>query len=219
MLQCVITVPDERSQTSASKQHTLCFDDRSVHLSNVDGTTVVFDSFSSEEERRQWSPLIKSVSKLKDPSRHFFADWNIRVSSRLSAILGPETIAAYRTVDRKPTEAPKRSVVTTDFDDEIQELKRHCAMLSNETSSFSKQQRYRSTAEALLSMNQAPGSFADVLRGNQPPAPSSQPPEPRNDEGSSQSSETPTVCMSPPGTHNDEMSVAVSALCAFGKMM
>jgi hypothetical protein len=221
-LQCVITAPDGYSQPPVCSQQALGFDEQGVRLNPTGGATVVFDSFSTGEERRQWRPFFNSVSRLNDTSRQFLADWNIRVSSRLSAILGPEDIAAYRTVERKAPDAskpvdwkpadapsplvdeprPKRPIVATDFDDEIQRLKRQCAQLS---SGSSKQQLHQSMAETLVSINPTPGSFADALRGSQPAVGS--------DELSSQLSETSTV-----RGGQDEMSAAVSALCAFGRM-
>jgi len=211
----MITVPDEYSKIPPQQQHFLHIDESSAHLANYDGTTVAFDSYSTAEERVRWSPLVKSVSQLNDTSNHFLADWNIRVSGKLSAILGPENIEMYTTVYRKRDARPMKPVathgsVTTEFDEEIMELKRHCASL--DAVRPSKQQRHISTAEALLSMNQTPSTFAEALKSNPTSA------EPFSKQSSRhEASTTPIQANNDPCA--DEVSAAVSALCAFGRLM
>jgi hypothetical protein len=186
LLQCVVTLPDVDCDVPArAAQHALGFDELSVRLNAQDGTTVVFDSFSHEGERMEWSALVETVNGAGDISRH--ADWTVRVSGNLSAVLGPENIAAYRALQPKVADAARP--VVTEFDEEIQELKRHCAGLSDLPSK--PHPHRRSVAEALLSMT--PGSFADVLRSG-----------------------NPTPLCTPP---DDEVSAAVSALCEFGRML
>jgi hypothetical protein len=149
LLQCVVTLPDVDSDVPArAAQHALDFDELSVRLNAQDDTTVVFDSFSHERERMEWSALVDTVNGAGDISRH--ADWNVHVSGSLSAVLGPENIAAYRTLQPKADPAdralepkadpadrplePKTDAVCSmgaEFDEEIQALKRHCAGLSD----------------------------------------------------------------------------------------
>jgi hypothetical protein len=182
----VITLPDVDSDAPVRTPHALGFDELSVHLKAQGGTTVVFDSFSHERERMEWSPLVETIDGAGDISCP--ADWNVRVSGNLSAVLGPENIAAYRTLEPK---ADAVSAVVTEFDEQIQALKRHCAGLSDLPSNPPPYRR--SVAETLLSIHQTPGSFADVLRSG-----------------------NPTPLCTPP---DDEVSAAVSALCEFGRRL
>ena len=185
----MVTLPDEEPRTlSVCTQHALGFEEQSVRLNASSGATVVFDSFSREQERMEWGALVETVNGAStDASRRVSADWTVRVSGNLSAVLGPENIAAYRALQPKVADAA--CPVVTEFDEEIQELKRHCAGLSDLPSK--PHPHRRSVAEALLSMT--PGSFADVLRSG-----------------------NPTPFCTPP---DDEVSAAVSALCEFGRML
>ena len=206
MLQCVVTLPDVDCDAPArAAQHALEFDELSVRLNAQDGTTVVFDSFSHEGERMEWSALVETVNGAGDISRH--ADWNVRVSGSLSAVLGPENIAAYRTLqpkadaacsmvtesDDRPLEPKTDAVCSTasELDEEIQALKRHCAGLSD-LPTIPHPHRL-SVAETLMSIQQTPGSFADVLRSGNP---------------------TPVSTSA-----EDEVSAAVLALCEFGRRL
>ena len=168
LLQCVISAPDGASSRNSNA---LGFDDRAVRLSNPSGTVVVFDSFSCEEERKEWGGVVDTVNEVSSlPSVP--SDWSVCVSGKISAVVGPENIAAL-----EDTAPKKRGPMVTEFDEELQELKRHCALLTKE-----------SMAETLLSMRKTPGSFADVLSGG---------------------AVTPPI---------DDLSAAVSALCAFGRI-
>jgi hypothetical protein len=199
LLQCVITLPDEPPPLAppSCAQHVLGFDDLSVRLNAPSGATVVFDSFSHERERMEWSTLVETVNGAGGISRH--ADWNVRVSGSLSAVLGPENIAAYRALEPKadpeyrPPEPTTDDVclMVTEFDEEIQALKRHCAGLTDSDIDAKPHFHRQYVAETLLSMT--PGSFADVLRSGHP-TPLSTPPD-------------------------DEVSAAVSALCEFGRRL
>jgi hypothetical protein len=122
-------------------------------------------------------PASESVAAHRTPES------NTDAASPVSAASGPESIAA--TLEPKAA----RPVVTS-FDEEIEELKRHCVGLSDVP--FRPHHR-RAMAEALLSIHQGPGSFADVLRSG-----------------------NPTPLCTPP---DDEVSAAVSALCEFGRQL
>jgi hypothetical protein len=192
-----------------------------TQVRNTCGTTVIFDSLSSEEEVRRRNPVINSVSKLNDTARHFLTNMNVSVTSPVAAVLSPSTVSMYRTVDRKAKEPPvaKRSHVVTEFDLEIERRKRQCAMLFSETSAPPPKPRFMSMAEALLSMNphQKPSSsFAHALCGeSRGPTPLPSP---------CSSSEMVACCavpkrhmLTPPRSRSGE-EIAISALREFGNM-
>jgi hypothetical protein len=222
VLQCVITLPDADAPAQHALGFDPDARSARLNAP-TGGATVVFDSFSHEHERMEWGALVDAVNEPGDASRRVPLDWSVRVSGSLSAVLGSENIAAYRALEPKTEAArpaahrtpesntdaaspvsaasgpesiaatlePKAArPVVTSFDEEIEELKRHCAGLSDVPS---RTQHRRAVAEALLSIHQGPGSFADVLRSG-----------------------NPTPLCTPP---EDEVSAAVSALCEFGRRL
>lgn len=74
-----------------------------VHAHLPSGSTIVFDSFSAEHEVERRNLAAINVSKIKDPSRRFAADFTVRISGRLTAVLSASTVADYRVVDLRPT--------------------------------------------------------------------------------------------------------------------
>jgi hypothetical protein len=224
LLQCVITVPDKYSQEPSCQMRV----DRQtgdIQLRNTCGTTVIFDSFSSEEEVRQRNVVKNSVSKLNDTSRHFLANLNISIASPVAAVLSPASVQSYRTVDRKPPPIEtKQPIIITEFDMEIERRKRQCAMLFGDIQPPNKPQRFLSMAEALLSMNpeNQRGSFADALRKNPFLQHAAMPVSPPSSSSPCSSSEMIACCHvskrhvhSPPRSSEE---IAVSALREFGNM-
>ena len=231
LLQCVITVPDKYAQDPKTQQ-TLSLDNRTgdMRVRNTSGTTVVFDSFSSEQEVRLRNPITNSISRINDTSRHFLANVSINVVGPVAAILSPSMVASYQTVDHKasgkkakrkepePLPVAKRSVhIVTKFDSEIEKMKRQCARLFGEVPAEQpKRHRLMSMAEALSSMNpHTPcNSFADAVISNPSPSFSTRTTPVHSSEM--------IACISlanmysPPGRSSEE--IAVSALREFGNM-
>jgi hypothetical protein len=235
VLQCVITVPEKFGRGSPYQPNLdVDMNTGNIKLQNTKETTVIFDSFSSDEEVRRRNPVANSVSRLNDSSCHFPASLTLSVSSPVVAVLSPDMVSAYRTVDRKRPRPPafmaapkpqestteakvqrrpiaKRSVIITNFDLELERHKRQCAMLFSDASD-TEPPPYISMAQTLLSMKDPPTSFADALRGN--PA---RPASPCGSESSASSWEVPHRSTSPRRNTSEE-SEAVSALCAFRGM-
>ena len=117
------------------KQQDLSVDDNTgdIRVVNTAGTAIVFDSFSDENIVGQRNPIINSISKINDPSRHFLVNFNVSVAGSIATVLSPSTVAAYCTSDRKavlpveqeplpnpskkrPRETPVHAVYPTKFD-------------------------------------------------------------------------------------------------------
>ena len=79
--------------------------DDATGLSNifteVQGNTIVFDSFSDEDEVRRRNGNVINISKIQDASRRFVTDFTVRASGEVTAILNADTVADYRVVDGK----------------------------------------------------------------------------------------------------------------------
>ena len=188
-MQCIITAP---RRFSHDPPNTLLADARTgdLRLHSVNGTTVIFDSFSPAEDVRRRNPVTNSISRLNDPSRHFLTGFNVSVTGPVAAILSAETVETYQKVERKaPPVAPKRATIVTEFDLEIERRKRRCAMLFQDTSVSltSSPPTIVSLAETLLSMKEHSTTFADVLRA-------------------------------PTRANTTEENAAISALCAFHRL-
>ena len=72
-----------------------------IHAHTIGCNTIVFDSFSSEEEVKQRNVVGNNVRKINDSNRRFSTDFRIRFSGRVSAVLSPSSIGSYRVVDAK----------------------------------------------------------------------------------------------------------------------
>ena len=107
--QCIINVPDRYAQTF---DQTFTSDQAgNVLVKNLNGTTVIFDSFSSEEEVRNRNEKNNSISGLSDPRNHFDVEVDLRISTKTAAVLSPSTVSSYRVVDRTTdAEVPGRRI-------------------------------------------------------------------------------------------------------------
>jgi hypothetical protein len=120
-----------------------------IRVVNTAGTAIIFDSFSQEEVVAQRNPVINSISKINDPSRHFLVNFNVSVAGSAAAVLSPSTVASYCTSDRRavlpvdlpvdpvvvdagrkrPRDMPVPAMVHIGFDAEVERRRRHCAMI------------------------------------------------------------------------------------------
>lgn len=174
LLQCIISVPDKLSEGCAFQQTlTMSGEDGDIQVKCTAGTTVIFDSFSSEADVQRRNLHSNSVSKINDAARHFMVRFNVSVQGRVAAVLGPSTVSSYRVVDRRaqepvvpPDNRPehvkermKRKAVPelTEFDLEIERRKKQCALLLGDMSIVSDDN------EAIVSNEEPCSSFASVI--------------------------------------------------------
>ena len=80
-----------------------------IHAHTPGCNTIVFDSFSSEEDVKRRNAMNNNVSKINDSNRRFSTDFNIRFSGRVSAVLCPGSTGDYRVVDAKRRIQPSSS--------------------------------------------------------------------------------------------------------------
>jgi hypothetical protein len=73
----------------------------------VQGTTVVFDSFSNEKDVQRRNHAAINISKINDTSKRFATDFTVRTSGQVTAVLSPSTVANYRVVDPKRGSRPQ----------------------------------------------------------------------------------------------------------------
>ncbi len=140
MAQCIINIPNKFTQSKDFKQ-TLEFGQSIGDISavNLSGSTIVFDSFSSETEVKARNKVVNSVSKCNDAARHFMTDFNVKFSGKVAAVLSPSMVASYRVVgprgqgdvlmpaDKRPPhvkEAEQRKRIRDD-ENEQEDRKRH----------------------------------------------------------------------------------------------
>ena len=77
-----------------------------------DSNTIIFDSFSSEEDVRQRNLAVNNISKINDPGRRFAADFSVRVTGKVTTILSASTVSDYRVVDeRRSVQNPMHALV------------------------------------------------------------------------------------------------------------
>jgi hypothetical protein len=115
--QCIVNIPNKYTRSNNFKQ-TIEVGDSVGDISavNLSGSTVVFDSFSSEADVRARNPVVNSVSNCNDSARcgivvseanmsltgkknrHFTTDFNVQFSGKVAAVLCPSTVASYRIV-------------------------------------------------------------------------------------------------------------------------
>ena len=102
LMQCIITIPNEYAQDSSFTQ-TLEISETLGDISalKLRGNTIVFDSFSSEDEVKRRNTRINTVSRLNDSTCQFQTDFNICFSSVTAAVLSPSMVPSYRIVDRR----------------------------------------------------------------------------------------------------------------------
>jgi hypothetical protein len=86
---------------------------KSIKANFIHGTTVVFDSFSSEEDVEARNHEVINVSKVKNPANRFSTDFVVDVSGSVAAILNASTVAKYRIVDIKRHGRRKADTATT----------------------------------------------------------------------------------------------------------
>ena len=70
-------------------------------LTEQHSTTIVFDSFSDEQDVLRRDQQRNNISKINNPQRRFTTDFSVRVSGVVTAILSPNSVADYRVVDTK----------------------------------------------------------------------------------------------------------------------
>lgn len=87
--------------------HDLIWDDTrtnattDIHVCSKGCSTIVFDSFSDEQDVRQRDTAKNRIGKLNAPERRFSTDFSVRVSGEVSAILSATTVSNYRLTERK----------------------------------------------------------------------------------------------------------------------
>jgi hypothetical protein len=72
-----------------------------VHANVTKSSIIVFDSFSDERDVQTRNRMRNNISKINNPARRFATDFSFRVSGEVMAILGPGSVAEYRTVDAR----------------------------------------------------------------------------------------------------------------------
>jgi hypothetical protein len=75
--------------------------ENSIHAQFIQGTTIVFDSFSSEQDVKRRNEAAINISKISDSSLRFDTDFTVRASGEVTAVLSASTVASYRVVDLK----------------------------------------------------------------------------------------------------------------------
>jgi hypothetical protein len=126
--QCIMTLPDkladgmqqeftweeeiesDYSSPSTSPHRA----EKKICVDFVQGTTIVFDSFSDEQDVQRRNLAAINISKISDAARRFETDFTVNASGKVTAVLGANTVAKYRVVDIKggariPTPAPMPS--------------------------------------------------------------------------------------------------------------
>ncbi len=88
--------------------------EKKICVDFVQGTTIVFDSFSDEQDVQRRNLAAINISKIGDVARRFETDFTVNASGKVTAVLGANTVAKYRVVDIKggariPTPAPMPS--------------------------------------------------------------------------------------------------------------
>ena len=101
------------SNSSATPEHRA---ENMIHTHFIQGTTLVFDSFSDEQDVQRRNLAATNISKINDTLRRFETDFTVRASGKVTAVLSASTVANYRVVDVKkghrthtPTPAPMPS--------------------------------------------------------------------------------------------------------------
>ncbi len=78
----------------------------SIEMQCTNGTTIVFDSFSYEQDVRRRNLSAVNISKVKDSSKCFHTTLTVQTSGEVAAILSTSTVADYRQVDIRQTAHP-----------------------------------------------------------------------------------------------------------------
>ena len=178
LLQCIITIPKRYAQSSPA----ITVNPSQIDVTNLSGNTVIFDSFSSEDEVKLRNTVVNSVSQFNEVSSHFQANFNVNVSTRVSSVLSPSMVSAYRVTDRRAARGKKKTplpkadtrggsspiepkkdegkiIEPLSFEQQIAIRKRQCAMLVDEIAP--------SLAQSLSTLEDQPdkrfkSSFADI---------------------------------------------------------
>ena len=72
-----------------------------THTANITGTTVIFDSFSTEEEVGRRNLAANTISQLNSPERHFPVSFDVSIQAKAAAVLSAYTVSSYCVVDRR----------------------------------------------------------------------------------------------------------------------
>jgi hypothetical protein len=126
--QCIITTPtlpeqnenclfhDMRQVLSATSSH------RPNVALNLQGNTIIFDSFSSPTDIEQLNTIVNNVSKVNDPSRQFDAKFAVNIDGKVGAILHADSVTDYMVVDKQskqviiaPNKHPTRDTVAAEL--------------------------------------------------------------------------------------------------------
>ena len=102
--QCIMAVSDSRGNTHQRNKFEWTQQEDSttrLHADFSDSNTIIFDSFSSEEEVKQRNITVNNISKINDPSRRFAADFSVRVTGKVTTVLSASTVSDYRVVDER----------------------------------------------------------------------------------------------------------------------
>jgi hypothetical protein len=184
-------VPDRLCNDQAFQQTlTVQQDNGDIRVDCAAGTTVIFDSFSSEQEVQCRNMYLNSVSKINDPVRHFPVNFNVEVKGTVAAVLGPSTVSSYRVVDRRaqepvvpPDNRPEHVKMSmkrketelpmSEFDMEIERRKRQCALLLSDLACDMSRDSLKggsqgstSFASVISSSSQKSSSFASIVADN-----------------------------------------------------
>ena len=84
----------------------------SIEMQCTNGTTIVFDSFSDEQDVRRRNLSAVNISKVRDSGKRFHTNFTIQTSGEVAAILSASTVADYRQVDARQTAHPPSSTYT-----------------------------------------------------------------------------------------------------------
>jgi hypothetical protein len=125
--QCIMTLPDkladgmqqeftweeeiesDYSSPSTSPHRA----EKKICVDFVQGTTIVFDSFSDEQDVQRRNLAAINISKIGDAARRFETDFTVNASGKVTAVLGANTVAKYRVVDIKGGAASDRELVSS----------------------------------------------------------------------------------------------------------
>ena len=114
--QCIMSIPADKIDVSG-QQREVQWDDATgnIHALSTGCSTIVFDSFSSEQDVHRRNTGVNNISKLNNPGQRFAADFNVRVSGEVTAILSASSVASYRVTDEKRKPQPPPEPVPASF--------------------------------------------------------------------------------------------------------
>jgi hypothetical protein len=109
--QCIMTLPDKMAEGVQQEfrwdeDQEAATGEKAIHTHFVQGTTIVFDSFSDELDVKRRNSATINISKINNASKRFPTDFNVKASGDLTAVLCASTVSDYRVVDVKRGHRP-----------------------------------------------------------------------------------------------------------------